>query len=147
MEAASKAKDVFTMVEWYKTRVICRSSPLVDPRYPELSPVTTLSEKRDILLNNFLVNTAQTGDILMNSPAIPIRSVEFPSLTEEKTQESLFRVGNTAPGSIEIPSPVIKLAWPLIKTQAHSLLSGFISLGHHPKIIQTSSDMYATKTQ
>lgn len=136
VEEASTAKDVFTMVKWHKTRGTYRSSPLVDPRYPELPPVTKLSEKRDILLNNLLVNAAEAGDIPMDSPTISIRSIEFPPLTEDETQESLFRAGNTAPGSDEIPTPIIKLAWPLIKTQVHSLFSGCISLGHHPKIFR-----------
>ncbi|POS82769.1 hypothetical protein EPUL_005855, partial [Erysiphe pulchra] len=97
VEEASTAKDVFAILKWHKTGGTYRSSLSLDPRYPELPPVTTLSEKRKILLNNLLVHTAETGDIPIDSPAVPARSLEFSPLTEHEIQESLFRAHMSYP--------------------------------------------------
>lgn len=121
------------MVKWHQTRGTYRSSPLRDPRHPDRPPTSNSEEKREILISNLLVNSAEVGDISMNSPTVPRCSLPFPKLTTEEIQNSLLQAGNTAPGADEVPTTIIKHSWPYIKNLVKSLFSSCLSFGHHPK--------------
>ena len=84
IEKASNAKDVFHMAKWHKSRGTYCSSPLRDPRHPDHPPSITLAGRRDILLNNLLLNVAVVGDIPMEAPTVPLRSLPLPPLTREE---------------------------------------------------------------
>lgn len=114
------------MAKWHKSRGTYCSSPLRDPRHPDRPPTITLAGKRDILLNNFLVNAAEVGDIPMEAPTVPLRSLPFPPLNSEEIKPSLFIARNTAPGSDEIPSSIIKFAWPVIEPFVQTLLGAVL---------------------
>lgn len=75
----------------------------------------------------------------MDTPAVPSRLLPFPPSSKEEIQEALLRAGNNAPGADEIPSSIIKLAWPLIEDHIYSLFSGYISLGHDRKCFRHAS--------
>lgn len=139
VEHASTSKDIFAVTKWHKSRGTYRSTPLVDPRNPERPLATTTEEKRQVLLNNLLSNPTEVCDIPFQAPTVPIRSVPFPTLTLQEIQNSLLRAGNTAPGSDEIPTCILKIAWPLIKESICVLFSGCLSIGHHPKCFRNAT--------
>ncbi|EED17260.1 hypothetical protein TSTA_023140, partial [Talaromyces stipitatus ATCC 10500] len=101
--------------KWHKSIGPFRSPPLKDPLRPNSFPAVTIHEKRDVLVRNLLQNSAEAGDIPLDSPAVPTTSLYFPDITMAQVEESVLQAGNTAPGSDEIPTCILKVAWPLIK--------------------------------
>ena len=95
--------------------------------------MTTLAEKREVLIENLLVSLAEAGDIPMDTPAVPTRAIELPTLSMEEIQASILGCSNTAPGSDEITSEVLRHAWPLIADHVYSLFNSCLSLGYHPR--------------
>ncbi|EED24658.1 reverse transcriptase, putative [Talaromyces stipitatus ATCC 10500] len=108
-------KDVFDMSKWHKSTGTFRSPPLKDPLRPNSFPAVTIHEKQDVLVRNLLQNSAEAGDIPLDSPAVPTTSLYFPDITMAQVEESVLQAGNTAPSSDEIPTCILKVAWPLIK--------------------------------
>jgi hypothetical protein len=76
------------------------------------SPARSIEEKRALLIRELLMNTAEAGDILGSSLAVAARSILFPLIIPEDVRKSILGVGNTAPGIDEIPTPILRLAWP-----------------------------------
>ncbi|EED15786.1 hypothetical protein TSTA_009110, partial [Talaromyces stipitatus ATCC 10500] len=101
-------KDVFDMSTF-------QSPPLKDPLRSNSFPAVTIHEKRDILVQNLLQNSAEVGDIPLDSPTVPSTSLYFPDISMLQVEESVLQAGNTAPGADKIPTCILKVAWPLIK--------------------------------
>ncbi|KAI0994347.1 hypothetical protein K3495_g13835, partial [Podosphaera aphanis] len=129
---ASSAKDIFNVSKWHKSTGSYNSPPLKDPRFPDKAPATTLAEKREIFAANLLVNLAEAGDIPLDVPSVSVRTLPFPPLSRQEVHDTLLKAGNTAPGLDEIPTAILRCAWPLVADLVHSLFSGCISLGYHP---------------
>jgi hypothetical protein len=72
------------------------------------------------------------GDIPLDSPTVPIASLPFPEITDTDIEQAIHRDGNTAPGADEIPTSILKTAWPLIKDKVRLLFQGCLRIGHHP---------------
>ncbi|POS85096.1 hypothetical protein EPUL_005538 [Erysiphe pulchra] len=100
VDQANTGKDNFAMTKWHKSRGTYRSTPL----------------RRLFLLNNFLVNSTDMGDIFFDVPSVPVRSISLPPLTLQ-----------------EVRTSVLKIAWPLIKDHIYTLWARCLSVGHHPK--------------
>ena len=120
------------MTKWHKSTGSFRSPPLKDPRQPESPPAVSLLEKRAVLVNNLLQNTAEVGDIPLDCPTVLTASLPFPDITDTDIEQAILRAGNTAPGADEIPTNILKVTWPLIKDKARLLFQGCLRLGHHP---------------
>lgn len=90
LEEISTSKEIFAATKWHKSIGSYRSSPIKDPRHPERPPVTDISEKRDILLNNLLVNSTEVGDVPTDIPVVPSRSLKFPQITTKKSETAYF---------------------------------------------------------
>ena len=133
LDQASKAKDVFDMTKWHKSTGSYHSPPLKDPQHPDRPPATTPLAKQTVLINNLLQNTAKAGDIPMDCPTAPTAALPFLEVTELSIQQAILQAGNTAPGIDEIPTCVLKVAWPLIKDLVLQLFQGCLRLGYHPK--------------
>ncbi|EED12710.1 hypothetical protein TSTA_052330, partial [Talaromyces stipitatus ATCC 10500] len=103
------------MSKWHKSIGTFRSPSLKDPLRPSSLPAVTIHEKRDVLVRNLLQNSAEAGDIPLDSPAVPITSLYFPDISMSQVEESILQAGNTAPGADEIPTCILKVAWLLIK--------------------------------
>jgi hypothetical protein len=111
----TKIKDVFDISKWHKSTGTYRSPPLKDPQYPDAPPAVSPSDKRTILINNLLQNTAEVGDIPLSCPTAPTTTLPFPKITETDTKEAIYSAGNTTSGVDRIPTCILKTAWPLIK--------------------------------
>ncbi|POS86205.1 hypothetical protein EPUL_001674 [Erysiphe pulchra] len=133
VDQANTGKDIFAMTKWHKSRGTYRSTPLADLINPDRPLATTTVEKRLVLLKNLLVNSTDVGDISFNALSVHVRSISLPPLTLQEVQNSILRAGNTAPGSDEIRTSVLKIAWPLIKDHIYTLFARCLSVGHHPK--------------
>jgi hypothetical protein len=138
LDTASKAKDVFDMTKWHKSTGTYHSPPLRDPqnrdpRHRDRPLATTPLAKRTVLVNNLLRNTAEAGDIPMDCPTAPTTALPFPEVTELAIEQAILQAGNTAPGADEIPTGVLKVAWPLINHLVLQLFQGCLQLGYHPK--------------
>jgi hypothetical protein len=48
---------------------------MIDPQRPENPPVVEIQAKRDILARNLLQNSTEAGDILLDTPTVPSRSL------------------------------------------------------------------------
>ena len=133
LNQASRSKDVFDMTKWHKSTGSYYSPPLKDPQHPDRPPATTPLAKQTVLINNLLQNTAEAGDIPMDCPTAPAAALPFPEITELAIEQAILQAGNTAPGIDEIPTCVLKVAWPLIKNLVVQLFRGCLQLGYHPK--------------
>jgi ribonuclease HI len=133
LDAVTQIKDVFDMSKWHKSSGTFRSPPLKDPQHPTSPLAVSPLDKRTVLVNNLLRNTAEVGDIPMDCPTAPSATLPFPVVTEADIERSILRAGNTAPGADEIPTCILKTAWPLIKDKVRLLFQGCLTLGYHPK--------------
>jgi hypothetical protein len=126
------------MIKWHKfTRSDC-SPPLFDPMNPKAPKAVTLSAKRKVLIRNLLQNIAEVGDIPLNSPAVPYALLPFLEITDVEIYNAVLGAGNTAPGKDEIPTLVLKVGWPLIKSPVTALFHACLELGHHPACFRTA---------
>ena len=132
LDEASTSKDIFRMTKWHKSSGSFRSPPLKDPRFPNAPPSSSLADKRNILAENLLRNTAEVGDIPMSAPAVSQSSLPFPELTEEEIEKCILGAPRSTPGADEIPTSVLRMAWPKIKSSVLLLFRSCLAVGHHP---------------
>ena len=132
IENARTAKDMFSATKWHKSVGKYRSIPLKNPSFPENPPATALIEKCKILADCLLSNRAELGDIHMDAPTVAQKSLPFLPLTLDETKRAILNIRNSTPGSDEIPTGILRLAWPLIESYVHSLFVSCLSIGHHP---------------
>jgi ribonuclease HI len=133
INAVTEGKEAFDMAKWHKSTGSYRSPPLKDPLRPDSPLAVALQEKRDILSRNLLQNTAEAGDIPLDTPTVPSRSLPFPEITMAQVEKSILQAGNTTPGPDELPTCIFKVAWPLIKDRILALYQGCLRFGYHPK--------------
>jgi hypothetical protein len=119
------------MSKWHKSSGTYRSPPLKDPQHPDSPLAVSLADKRAVLVNNLLKNTAEVGDIPVDCPSVPCAVLPFPDVTEADIEKAI--AGNTAPGADEISTCILRTAWPLVKDNARLLFQGCLTLGYHPK--------------
>ena len=74
---------------------------------------------------------AKVGDIPLNSLAVPCTSLPFLEITDSEICNALLSVGNTALGKDEIPTSVLRVGWPLIKSLVTALFRACLEIGHH----------------
>jgi ribonuclease HI len=129
---------VFKMTKWHQTTGTYRSPPFHDPQNRNTGLTSNISGKRDILVRNLLTNSAEAGDIPFDAPTTASRQVDFPPITAPDIRKSILGAGNTTPGLDEIPTTVLKLAWPLIETRILSLFQRCLDYGHHPAPFRTA---------
>ncbi|KAI0997128.1 hypothetical protein K3495_g11059 [Podosphaera aphanis] len=101
-------------------------------KFPDKVPATTLAEKREIFAANLLVNLAEAGVIPLYAPSVSVRTLIFPPLSRQEVRDTLLKAGYNVPGLDEIPTAILRCAWPRVADLVHSLFSGCISLGYHP---------------
>jgi hypothetical protein len=133
ISAATESKEVFDMSKWHKSTGSYCSPPLRDPLRLDSPPAVALEEKRDILAQNLLYNTAEAGDILLDTPTVPSNLLPFPNITMAQAETAVLCAGNTTPGADELPTCILKVAWPLIKERVLALYQGCLQIGYHPK--------------
>jgi hypothetical protein len=121
------------MSKWHKTAGSYRSPLIKDPQYPNNPPAVALKEKRNILARNLLQNSAEAGDIPLETPAVPSSSLPFPDISMTQVEKAVLHAGNTTPRSDELPTYILKVAWPLIKEGVLALYQGCLTTGYHPK--------------
>jgi hypothetical protein len=133
LDAAVQSKEVFNMSKWHRSTGSYRSPPLRDPSSPDQPPAVSLPDKRAVLVRNLLQNTAEAGDIPLDTPAVPSTSLPFPDVLDTDVERAILRTGNTAPGLDEIPTCILQIAWPLIKHLVCQLFQDCLRIGYHPK--------------
>lgn len=138
LDEAATSKDVFDITKWHKSTGSFRSPPLRDPLRPQDPPATSLEAKGDVLARNLLRNAAEAGDIPLTASAVPKTSLPFPDITEQEVEKAILGAGNTTPGKDEIPTPVLRLGWPLLKKHVFKLFQACIQIGYHPSCFRTA---------
>ncbi|KAI9034741.1 reverse transcriptase, partial [Aspergillus affinis] len=133
INATTTSKEIFEMSKWHRTTGSYRSPPMKDPLQPDCPPAVGTPEKRDILARNLLQNSAEAGDIPLDTPTIPSRSLPFPDISMAQVEKAILHAGNTTPGSDELPTSILKAAWPLIKDRVLALYQGCLATGYHPQ--------------
>ena len=78
------------MIKWHQSTGCYRSPPLADPQAPEGALAVSTEQKRALLVKELLINTAEAGDIIYNTPAIAPRSIPFPEITLEDIRKSIL---------------------------------------------------------
>ena len=121
------------MSKWHKSTGTFHSPPLKDPLHPEDPPAVSLPEKRSVLVRNLLLNIPEAGDIPLDCPTVPLATLPFADVTETDVEQAILHAGNTAPGADEIPTCILRIAWPLIKDKVLLLFQGCLEQGYHPK--------------
>jgi ribonuclease HI len=138
LDSVTDIRDVFKMTKWHQSTGSYRSPPFIDPQQPASLPARSIEEKRALLIKELLTNTAGAGDIPGSSPAVAARSIPFPPITPEDVRKSILGAGNTAPGMDEIPTPVLRLAWPQIESRVLDLFQKCLRYGHHPACFRSA---------
>ncbi|KAI1007062.1 hypothetical protein K3495_g1149 [Podosphaera aphanis] len=118
IEKANSPKEIFSATKWHKSTGTFRSSPLKDTRFPEFPSAVTLTENIKVMVDNLLVNSAET-------------TLPFPPLTLEEIRRSGLNAGNTSTGADEVPTAILRLVWPLIESHILNLFTGCLSTGHY----------------
>jgi hypothetical protein len=126
------------MTKWHQSTGSYRTPPLIDPQQPASLPARSVEEKRALLIKELLTNTAEAGDIPSSSLAVAARSIPFPPITPEDVRKSILGAGNTALGMDEIPTPVLRLAWPQIESRVLDLFQKCLHYGHHPTCFRSA---------
>ena len=121
LDDASTSKEVFDMTKWHKSTGTYRSPPLKDPTNPTSPRDVSLKEKREVLARNLLQNTAEAGDIAVDCPTVATASLPFPLITLAEIRRSVLGAASTSPGEDELPTKVLRTAWPLIETRVEKL--------------------------
>jgi Endonuclease-reverse transcriptase len=138
LDSVTDINDVFKMTKWHQSTGRYRSPPLIDPQNPTGAPANNASEKRDLLIRELLTNTADAGDVSFDAPAVAARDIPFPATTAQDIRKAILGAGNTAPGTDEIPTKVLQLAWPLIESWVLTLFQQCLAYGHHPACFRTA---------
>ncbi|EDO02463.1 hypothetical protein SS1G_04939 [Sclerotinia sclerotiorum 1980 UF-70] len=133
LDQAQQAKDVFAMTKWHRSSGSFHSPPMKDPMEPDATPATGTLDKQRILINNLLRRTTEVGDIPTDCPTVPSIALPSPVINELSIREAVLGAGNTAPGADELPTSILKIAWPLIESFVTQLYHSCIRIGHHPK--------------
>jgi hypothetical protein len=107
-----------------------------DPLRPDNLPAVALHEKRDILVRNLLQNSAEAGDISLETFAVPTCSLPFPDITMAQIEKAVLYAGNITPGFDELPTSILKTAWPLIKDRVLVLYQDCLAIRYHFKYFQ-----------
>lgn len=98
---------------------------------PEALKAITLLAKCKVLKRNLLQNIAKVGDIPLNSLVVPCTSLPFLEITDSEICNALLGAGNIALGKDEIPTSVIRIGWPLIKSLVTALFCACLEIGHY----------------
>ncbi len=138
LDSVTSMKDVFAMTKWHRSTGSYRSPPLKDPRSPDAPPASSIPGKRDVLVSTLLQNTAEVGDISLDSPTVPQASLPFSEITATEVKNAIVLAGNTAPGADEIPTRILQIAWPIIETQVLWLFQSCLQTGHHPNCFRSA---------
>ncbi|KAI0996688.1 hypothetical protein K3495_g11494 [Podosphaera aphanis] len=138
IDEAANGKDVFSIAKWHKSKGTFRTPPLKDPLSPEAPLAESIDDKRNVLARNLLRNQSDVEDIPLLTPTTARTSLPFPELTIEEVSNSILGAGNTTPGKDEIPTSVLRLAWPHISGLIQDLYQSCIDSGHHPKCFRTA---------
>ena len=83
-------------------------------------------------MGNLLERTAEAGDILADTPAVPATALPFPPLTIEEIRNLILKASNTTPGADEVPTKILQAAWIVIEPSVVSLFQSCLQVGHHP---------------
>ncbi|EED11974.1 hypothetical protein TSTA_000510, partial [Talaromyces stipitatus ATCC 10500] len=113
------SKTDFRRITRWSQRQFWREKLSTVTQMKDVFDIITVHEKRDVLVRNLLQNSAEAGDIPLDSP-VPSTSLYFPDISMLQVEESVLQAGNTAPGADEIPTCILKVAWPLIKDKQSS---------------------------
>ncbi|KAI0991743.1 hypothetical protein K3495_g16444, partial [Podosphaera aphanis] len=138
IDEAANGRDVFEIAKWHKSKGTFRTPPLKDPLNPEAPPAESIGDKRNVLARNLLSNQSEVEDIPTTTPTVATTSLPFPPLTSDEVSQSILGAGNTTPGKDEIPTGVLRLAWPHISVLVQSLYQACLDMGHHPKCFRTA---------
>ncbi|KAI1000307.1 hypothetical protein K3495_g7886 [Podosphaera aphanis] len=68
----------------------------------------------------------------MDCPSVAQTAPPFPPLILEEITRSVLNAGNISPGADEVPTAILRLAWPRIESHILNLFTGCLSTGHHP---------------
>jgi hypothetical protein len=121
------------MSKWHKSTGNFRSPPLKDPRFPDQPLAVSPADKRSVLVENLLQNTAEVGDVPFDALTVPSATLFFPEIRDTDIERAILQASNTAPRADEIPTCILRTAWPLIKDKVYSLFHNCLQLGYHPK--------------
>ena len=126
------------MTKWHTSTGAYCSPLFADLQNPYLGLSAGIEKKRDILLRNLLTNTAEAGDIPFDSPTAATQRIEFPPVTVTDIRKAILGAGNTTPGQDEIPTAVLKAAWPVIEPLILTLYQACLDHRHHPAPFRTA---------
>src|SRR5271165_971811 len=103
------------MTKWYKSIGAYCSPPFKDLENPNAGLAADINKKQGILICNLFTNFAEVGDIPFNSPTAATCKIAFPPITAAETCKAILKARNTALGLDEIPTAVLRVAWPIIE--------------------------------
>ncbi|KAI1005056.1 hypothetical protein K3495_g3165 [Podosphaera aphanis] len=131
-------RDVFEIAKWHKSKGTFRTPPLKEPLNPEAPSAESIEDKRNVPARNLLSNQSEVEDITTTTPTVATTSLPFPPLASDEVSQSILEAGKATPGKDEIPTGVLRLAWPHISVLVQNLYQACLDMGHHPKCFRTA---------
>ncbi|KAI0997513.1 hypothetical protein K3495_g10676 [Podosphaera aphanis] len=91
-----------------------------------------------IIARNLLTNHSDIEDIPFNAPTVAHKALPFPEIKASEVSNTILGAGNTTTGKDQIPTLILRLAWPHISALVHDLFQACLDNGHHPKCFRTT---------
>lgn len=126
-------KNIFQAMKW-PTSIRQYSSPPIQK--PDGTLAISVSEKRATLRNVLLTPSTENRDSATAAPDLYMElrdnPIEWTRCSLQEVKSAVFHAGNTSPGPDNIPSSVIKRAWPIYSVEITGFFQVCLEEGHHP---------------
>ena len=106
---------MYKMTKQHKSTSTYQSPPFKDLQNLTHSLVADTLDKRDILIQNLLSNTAEARDIPFDAPVALVRSINFLAITTADICKAILGASNTALGQDKISTTILQAAQPVIE--------------------------------
>lgn len=142
VDNASTMKDVFQIVRWHSRQPKFHSPPLRSDN----GMASTVPEKAAVLHEALLSRHLDAEDIAEDTSAVPDRIMAWNAITEEEIYNATCRTHSTTPGLDELPTNVLRLAWPVLKYRVVRLFQMCYNAGVHPQVFKEAEVVILPKS-
>lgn len=136
----TESRDIFSAIHWAHSSGVYPSPTLVEPETGRHA--VTPEEKRNVLaaaLLNKCDPDAQDVPLTHLDPASGDRAIHFPLVSWRETEQAVLGAKTSAPGIDNVPTSILKLAWPLVGLFVHKLYSLSLQCGWHPTVFRRAT--------
>lgn len=128
-------KDVFQAVKWNRTE---GSFPIAHLREGNSTYVAP-ADKASYLVRSLLQKATSAEDIEPMPPETSTAHLPFPPIKEHEARQAVTRPKNSTPGQDNIPTNILKKAWPCLGNAITTLYCFCLEAGWHPTLFRKAT--------